>query len=639
MMHMSIPALVIRLDINMIIGGPQGGGVETAGMLAIRTLAMTGLEVFGDREYHSNIKGKHSYFHIRATEKPVASIRYPVDILGALDTETLATHFNEVKDEGIVVYDVALSSKSLTKIPSLDSLRIDRLKKDLVAKKIDETVEALKGYLERRGTQVVPIPFSTLLSEVLKLPNPLIARTMNTSITSALLSLMGVQQEIISKAVGLLFGEKEEAAKVNLKVVEVVCDFVKPYIKRESIAAKMHPKQRLMVAGNDSVAIGKLMGGLRFQTYYPITPAADESFAIEQSQELSDSAGKVIGAPVVIQTEDEISAITMAIGGALTGTRTATSTSGPGFSLMVEGLGWAGNNEVPVVITYYQRGGPSTGLPTRHSQSDLLFTIFAGHGEFARVVLASGDHREAVTDAVKCMNYAEMYQVPVIHLLDKGLANCVTTTTLDEVFKVIRGRRAPRESAVDSIYNRFRFTDDGISPRAFLGEETMWYAGDEHNELGNICEDPFNRNRMYAKRMEKSKKILEEMPDEDKALLYGPERYDDLILTWGITKGAAADALDSIDRFGRKSSVLQVRMMEPFPSSYVSKFLSEATQVIDLEANYLGQLAELVRLRCGIIINKRILKYTGRLITEDEVTSSYNRILKGEERIVLWGGE
>ena len=627
------------MDVNVIIGGPQGGGVETAGMLAVRTLALTGLEVFGDREYHSNIKGKHSYFHIRAADRPLASIRYPVDVLGALDAETVATHFHEVKDGGIVVYDSALSSKSLTKIPSLDPVRVERLKKDLLEKKIGETVEALNVYFGGRGTQVVPIPFSKLLSEVLKFPNPLIARTMNTSITTALLSLMGIQREAISKAVGSLFREKEGVAEVNLKVVEAVCDFLRSYVKREPIAVRMRPERRLLVAGNDSVAIGKLMGGLRLQTYYPITPAADESFAIEQNFELRDSAGNIMGAPVVVQTEDEISAIAMAIGGALAGARTATSTSGPGFSLMVEGLSWAGNNEVPVVITHYQRGGPSTGLPTRHGQSDLLFTIFAGHGEFARIVLASGDHREAMTDAVKSMNYAEMYQVPVIHLLDKGVANCVTATALDEVFKVVRGKRTSEGTPTDSAYRRFWFTDDGISPRAFLGEETLWYTGDEHNELGNICEDPFNRNRMYAKRMEKSRKILEETPDEDKALLHGPERYDDLILTWGITKGAAVDALESMGRFGRRVAVLQMRMMEPFPNVYVSKFLSEAAQVIDVEANYLGQLAELVRLRCGMAVRKRVLKYTGRLVTEDEVTSSYERILKGEERIVLWGGE
>jgi 2-oxoglutarate ferredoxin oxidoreductase subunit alpha len=627
------------LDVNVIIGGPQGGGVETAGMLAVRTLALTGLEVFGDREYHSNIKGKHSYFHIRAADRPLASIRYPVDVLGALDAETVATHFHEVKDGGIVVYDSALSSKSLTKIPSLDPVRVERLKKDLLEKKIGETVEALNVYFGGRGTQVVSIPFSKLLSEVLKFPNPLIARTMNTSITTALLSLMGIQREAISKAVGSLFREKEGVAEVNLKVVEAVCDFLRSYVKREPIAVRMRPERRLLVAGNDSVAIGKLMGGLRLQTYYPITPAADESFAIEQNFELRDSAGNIMGAPVVVQTEDEISAIAMAIGGALAGARTATSTSGPGFSLMVEGLSWAGNNEVPVVITHYQRGGPSTGLPTRHGQSDLLFTIFAGHGEFARIVLASGDHREAMTDAVKSMNYAEMYQVPVIHLLDKGVANCVTATALDEVFKVVRGKRTSEGTPTDSAYRRFWFTDDGISPRAFLGEETLWYTGDEHNELGNICEDPFNRNRMYAKRMEKSRKILEETPDEDKALLHGPERYDDLILTWGITKGAAVDALESMGRFGRRVAVLQMRMMEPFPNVYVSKFLSEAAQVIDVEANYLGQLAELVRLRCGMAVRKRVLKYTGRLVTEDEVTSSYERILKGEERIVLWGGE
>jgi 2-oxoglutarate ferredoxin oxidoreductase subunit alpha len=167
----------------------------------------------------------------------------------------------------------------------------------------------------------------------------------------------------------------------------------------------------------------------------------------------------------------------------------------------------------------------------------------------------------------------------------------------------------------------------------------MWYTGDEHNPLGNICEDPYNRNAMYEKRMGKSAKILKEVPDEDKALLFGSEKYDDLILTWGTTKGAAVDAIGSMEKSGRRVAVLQVRMMEPFPIDYISSFLSNASQVITVEANYLGLLAELVKFRCGVKVKKQILKYTGRLISEDEVASSYEKLLRGEETVVLVEGE
>jgi 2-oxoglutarate ferredoxin oxidoreductase subunit alpha len=626
------------MDLNIIVGGPQGSGIETAGMLAIRSLAMSGLEVFADREYHSNIKGKHSYSHIRASERVVRSIKYPVDALGGLDVETIATHYNEVKKMGVIVYEEALAAKSLTKIPSMEAGRRERLKAELEAQGIQDSLGALGEYCSRNGINVKAIPFSKILVEGMRSQSPYIERTMSTAITAALLALSGLPKSVVDSGLEAIFKEKAEVLGVNKWASEAVYNYLKP------ASTELPPKragavQRYLLAGNDAVAIGKLLGGLRLQTYYPITPAADESFAIEQHFELRDAEGVVIGSPVVVQAEDEIAAMAMAIGGALAGVRSATSTSGPGFCLMAEAFGWAGNSEVPVVITNYQRGGPSTGLPTRNSQSDLLFSIFAGHGEFARVVLASGDHLEALEDAAKILNFAERYQVPAIHLLDKGLANCVTAIPIEKSIMIDRGSLQGDKAVEGGDYRRFALNQSGISPRAFLGQQLMWYTGDEHDEHGNISEDPNGRNLMYAKRMEKNRKILEELPDEDKAILYGPEKYDDLIITWGTTKGAVLDALESLGRSGRRVAALGVRLMEPFPSAFVSECLWDANEIIDIEANYVGMLAELIRMRCGIYVKHRILKYTGRLITEDEIGMAYAKVRSGEERVILGGGE
>lgn len=625
------------MDLNIIVGGPQGGGIETAGILAIRSLALCGLEVFADREYHSNIKGRHSYSHIRASDRAVRSIRYPVDALGGLDVETIATHYHEVRRGGAIVYEEALASKPLTKIPSMEEERRERLRAELTKLGIADSVGALGEYCSKKGIKVHAIPFSKILVETMRSPNPPIERTMNTAITASLLALSGIPRAAVDSGIEATFKDKPDVLGMNRAAAEAVYAF----LKADNAGMPLRDagsRRRFLVAGNDAVAMGKLFGGLRLQTYYPITPAADESFAIEQHSALKDANGVVIGSPVVVQAEDEIAAMAMAIGGALAGVRSATSTSGPGLCLMVEGLGWAGNSEVPVVITHYQRGGPSTGLPTRHSQSDLLFSVFAGHGEFARIVMASGDHREALEDACKVFNYAERYQVPAIHLLDKGIANCVTAIEIGGPFRIERGLLQGK-TMDGGDYRRFAINESGISPRAFLGEQLMWYTGDEHNEHGNITEETHGRNAMYSKRMEKNRRILEELPDDDKAILYGPERYDDLILTWGITKGAVLDALDSLNRKGRRVSALNVRLMEPFPSSLVSEFLWDASEVIDIEANYLGMLAELVRMRCGIYVKHRILKYSGRLITEDEVDMGYAKVRSGEDRVVLNGGE
>ncbi|WP_252901356.1 hypothetical protein [Vulcanisaeta sp. JCM 14467] len=247
-------------------------------------------------------------------------------------------------------------------------------------------------------------------------------------------------------------------------------------------------KSVLVASGNDAIAMAKVVAGVRFQAYYPITPAADESFTLEEYETIGGE-----GSIIVFQTEDELAAINAAIGAALTGVRSSVATSGPGFDLMVEGLGWAGHNEVPVVVTYYQRGGPSTGQPTRGGQSDLLSSVFASHGEYPRIVLASGDHEEAFYDAIDAFNYAETYQVPVIHLVDKFLANTIATIPLPNLDNV-RITRGVLASKGLREYKRFDLSSP-ISPRAFLGDYVMWYTGDEHDEYGHINEDPINRVR------------------------------------------------------------------------------------------------------------------------------------------------
>lgn len=251
----------------------------------------------------------------------------------------------------------------------------------------------------------------------------------------------------------------------------------------------------------------------------------------------------------------------MAIGGALTGTRSATATSGPGFSLMAEALGWAGMNEVPIVVSLYQRAGPATGLPTRHEQGDLLFAIRAGHGEFPRVVFASGDIEESYYDSIKAFNFAEKFQMPVIHMLDKAIANSVTTCRIFDQNKVHIDRGSYLENiSLESLdsgrtehYRRFRFSEDNnyntidsISPRVPLRTENgiFWNTGDEHDEEGHISEDPNNRTTMMNKRMGKLKMALDEIDEEDKAILYGAKDPNALIvISWGSTKGAILDAL------------------------------------------------------------------------------------------------
>ncbi len=375
--------------------------------------------------------------------------------------------------------------------------------------------------------------------------------------------------------------------------------------------------------------MGKVLGGCRIQTYYPITPAADESEYLEAHEIIKTRLGDE--AIIVVQTEDEIAAINSASGAALAGARAATSTSGPGFSLMVEGLSWAGNSEVPVVITYYQRGAPATGLPTRDGQADLRFVMHAAHGEFPRIILSSGEIKECFYDAAEAFNLAEKYQMPVIHLIDKAMANCSQTYPVFKYdsFKIDRGEIVTESELEGKEYRRFKFTETGISPRAFLGTKNgvHWYTGDEHNEFGHISEEPINRRLMMEKRFKKLDLASKEIPFEKKVNFYGERNSENMVVSWGSPKGAILESIDLLKEEGFSLGFMQMRMISPFASAEIKKMLEDKKRIIDVEDNYLGQLGSVIKEETGIAPNFYILKYTGRPMTTTEVYNALKAVL------------
>jgi len=398
-------------------------------------------------------------------------------------------------------------------------------------------------------------------------------------------------------------------------------------------------EQRIFLTGNQAIAMGKVLGGCRVQAYYPITPAADESEYLEAHEILKTRQGQE--AVIVLQTEDEIAAVNCVSGACLAGARAATSTSGPGFSLMAEGLGWAGSNEVPIVITYYQRGGPATGQPTRNSQQDLRFAMHAAHGEFARIILASGDIKECFYDAAEVFNLAEKYQVPVIHLLDKAMANCSQTYPVFDYAhtKIDRGNLVGEKDLEGKTYKRFQFTETGVSPRAFLGTKNavQWYSGDEHNEMGNINEEPQNRRNMMDKRLKKLELIDREVPLDLKINFFGDRDSENIIVSWGSSKGAIIEALNQLKEEGYRLSYLQVRMIHPLPSATIRELLQNKKRVIDIEDNATAQLAGVITQYALVKPNFYILKYTGRPMMTTEVYDALKAVLDGTaaERQVL----
>src|SRR5438128_1423415 len=349
---------------------------------------------------------------------------------------------------------------------------------------------------------------------------------------------------------------------------------------------------------------------------------------------------------LVVQTEDEIAAITMATGAALTGARSATATSGPGFCLMMEGIGWASINEVPVVITLYQRAGPSTWMPTRHEQGDLRFALHAGHGESPRILLASGDFEECIRDGLLAFNYADRYQMPVIHLVDKALANSYATTPVPDLsdLRIDRGALVDGNNGytTENPYKRFDLSNGPVSPRAFLGQEgtIFWNTGDEHEERGHITEDPMVRDAMMEKRFAKLDLAAKEIPRDVKFRYFGPKDAPTVIVSWGSTKGALLDALDRLWAEGAKVGYLHVRLINPFPTAEILPYLAKAKRRIGIEMNFGAQLAGIVRERTGVEMTHFILKYNGRPMSNTELYDAIQDVVRGKaaKRTVLTRG-
>lgn len=632
------------IDFTWLIGGPQGSGVESGANIFSRVCAEMGYQVFGKREFYSNIKGEHSYFTVRIADKKIHSNVNDVNLMASFDAETIFRHYDEVISGGGIIYDSDIVETKTDTVRTLDTPFKERLHQELESKNKPFTVAGVLEIAKEKGVLLFPVSFKSILQTLSEEnENPRLrglVRMYNVIGVSLSLGLVRMPPNSLQKTIDTIFSKKPEIAKINRQTATYSYNYATTKFENfdYTLLGTEKEPETLLVQGFHGTALGKMACGCRFQPYYPITPASDESVFLE-SHELLEIIDDRPGSTAVIQTEDEISAMGMTIGGALTGTRSATCTSGPGFALMTEMLGWAGINEVPIVITNYQRSGPSTGLPTRHGQDDLLFSIFAGHGDFPKLVYASGEIEESFYDTGNCFNYAEIFQVPVIHMMDKFHASSVITCKRWDTKKIPINRGKLLEKVEDG-YRRFEFTDDGISPRSRLGIDNgiFWNTGDESDETGHILEDPVLRVKMMDKRMSRLDLILDGIPKDEQVVSYGIDDFT--IISWGSTIGPVKDAINMLKKDGISIGLIQLKLMHPFPTAYVKSLLKNVKTIIDVEANHSGQLGKIFKQNIQRDIDYFILKYTGRAMTSTEVYHSLKKIVenKADKREVLMHG-
>jgi 2-oxoglutarate ferredoxin oxidoreductase subunit alpha len=638
--------------LTWMIGGPQGSGINASAEVFAKACSRAGLRVYANIEYHSNIMGKHSFYRVRVDDEDVRSYQDKADILVALDLETLAGdgdhrrwpthygHLSEINEGGGVVFDSEIGfDPASARRADLRFYPVPFM--ELIKKALEEVG---KGEQARRY-------------EVMK----------NTVGLGASLALCEYPFDLVAEVIRSQFkGKRSEVGELNVRAARLAFEYVKEHFDTAGFpyTLKPHPekKPRILAKGYEIHAIAKLKAGCSFQTYYPISPATDESVYLERQQRDFNL--------LVVQCEDEIASINMAVGAAHMGVRASTATSGPGFALMVEGIGFASITECPgPVLVMYQRGGPSTGMPTRQEQGDLQFVLHPAQGDFPHIVIAPGDLRECYQDTFSAFNWAERYQMPVIVLSDKKLASVYTTidklelkwdqidrgevftgsewTPVDAKGANDQGSQSPGHNgnghekldlANVKEYLRYAFTKDGISPRSRPGVTggRYWATSDEHDPDGHITEGVEMRIAMMEKRMGKLKLAQKAIPEEQQYFLHGPKDAELTVVAWGSTKGTILDAIKALESQGRKVNFLQCRLMKPFPAEAVGKILRSAKRIVSMEENYTGQLAQLVQEHTGVMVDQRINKFDGRPFSEDEVVNALSRVYDGAkaERVV-----
>ncbi len=575
-------------DVSILMGGDAGQGMESSGAGFALAAARAGLHVFAMQDYRSRIRGGHNFFQLRLGNHAFYSHSDPVHLLLALTPESVSLHADHIAEGGAIV------------VP--DGFDIDQ------------------SLARRRHISIISLP-------LLKIAAEHGSRLMvNTAELGAAAGLTGFPFEAMESVIRRNFARKgKEVMEGNLHVAQAAHALARDTYSRDfpyrlRIPSPPHP--RLLMNGNQAFALGALAGGCRFIAAYPMTPATT---IIEWLAALPPDYGVVTK-----HTEDEISAVCMAIGASFAGARSMTATSGGGFSLMAEALGLAGMTEVPVVIVDAQRGGPSTGLPTRTEQSDLLFTVYASQGEFPRIVTAPATVEECFQAGWRSFNLADRYQCPVIVLTDTLLASSLRTVDPDAIdfahVEIDRGATLDHED-LDQLpggYQRFQFTGTGISPRAIPGHPRAIYpvSTDEHDESGHITEDNENRVRMMQKRMRKLEEARAEMQPPE---VYGPAGAGVTLVCWGSTYGACREAVDQINAAGGSASVLKFTDLWPLAAGGVAeRALRGCRRTVVVEQNYTSQLAQLIRLTTGLSVDRTLAKYDGRPFAPEEIVNAIN---------------
>jgi len=536
-------------DLAVMIGGQGGDGTLTVSDLLGRYFRKRGLYVYTSRNVLSRIRGGHADASIRASRDPTAAVKSDVNLIVAFDKEAAEIGRAELAADGAILYD--------------------------------------SSSFQLEGPNAFGFPFATLVGGAVG--QPIFKNTAAYGAISVLMGFDAVQtRQVIEERFARRGGEALQknltALEIGRKAAQETAGFPDRWRVVDGDA-----QHQILTIGNQAVALGFVVGGGRFFAGYPITPAT------EVMEYLMRYLPAFHG--VVRQAEDELAAINMIIGASYAGARVMTSTSGPGLSLMTEGIGHAGTAEIPIVVADCQRVGPSTGEPTRHEQSDLAHLAHLGHGEYPRFILAPGTVEDCFEITVQALNLAERWRLPVILLLDQAL--CQNTTTAEPFHltgvEVDRGARlTPDQLQKLETYAQYQFTPNGVSPNVPPGTPGVFsqVTGNEHNEMGHVSVNPVNRVKMMEKRMGK---LIHAEPELPGPHMFGSPEAKIGLIGYGSTFGPIREAQAILERHGVPTRFYNARTLFPVPVRTLEPFLASVDVAYVVEHNYTGQFADLIR--------------------------------------------
>ena len=568
------------------IAGEAGFGIKSAGMMFGKIFMRAGYEIFDFTEYPSLIRGGHNTYQLVVDIKPVNSVFKKVDILVALNQNTIKYNLVDMNKDGAFIYD-------------------------------SDKVKVSSAILSNNNIQGIAIPLTTIAKEA---GGELMRNVVALGTT---MYLVGQPLTIANKIVRETFSKKgKKIVDNNIKALKAGYDFVKANMEDEFMCKlpSLKAKDNILITANESLALGAVAGGLGFYAAYPMTPS---SSILHYLAKIAAKTGLVVK-----HAEDEISVANMALGASHMGARSMVATSGGGFALMTETLGLVGLTETPLVMINVQRGGPATGLPTWTEQADLQFMLHAAQGDFPRIVMAPGDAGEAFEMGHHALNWADMYQLPVLILSDKliGEGNTTVPRFNSKNVKINRGKILT-QAQLNKIkeYGRYKVTQDGISPRALPGMKGGLFIAnsDEHDAYGFSNEDSQNRIDQVDKRYRKLDEFRKIMP---KPLIYGNPKAKKTVVFWGSNKGVVLDSYVALpDKIKSKIRIMQYQYLWPFDGEFTKQILNSSKDILLIENNPNGQLANLIAQETGIMIKNKLLKYDGRPFFREEIISALKK--------------